>query len=205
MNDYSQNSYRPYEYFSVSRGPTFSNGKHKILINEGAIRHFAGKAQKVNHGLAGLITPGGSDTTGYETLFLNRIDLGAKNETIIVPKQDYSESLLVGDGDKLYLTCSSNITIDSLRLPIVDESPALNEDYRNTGNMEIRVENFSDFVADYTVEQNYLESFESNETSATFNFLIAEFYKSGDKLIKKQRHSGIIFLQRVFRMKEPIG
>ena len=203
MNTYSQNSYRLHEYFSVSRGPLFSNGKHKILVNEGAIRHFTGRAQKVLHGVNGLIDVENGDLRNYNEILFDRVDLGIKNETIIVPKQDYSPTLLVGDGDKLYLRCSSSLVAENMRLPIVNEDPNLEAEYKGIGRMVMRSEIFNEFTVDYSVEAEYIDSFESDNISTTFNFLIAEFYKTGNKLIKKQRHSGIIFLPRIFRLKKP--
>lgn len=203
-NNYQQTSYREHEYFSVSKGS--KNGdKYSLYINAGKIYHFNGKAERVGHGIQGALE-GVDPAVYYQDLILNRTDGGKGNFEYDVPVQEYDDSLLVGDGDKLYLqyTAPANNTYSPLSLPIVTYTLLIDNDYRNLGKMEINYLTYKDFEANYSIETDYLESFESNSTNATFNFLIAEFSESNGKLVKKQIHSGLIFMPRIFRMNKNV-
>jgi hypothetical protein len=203
-----ESSYRRYEYFSVAAGRLHKGEKKfDIFINSGAIRHFSGRAEHVAHGLDGLITPGGEDTSRYSSLVLNRSDSGIKNELVEIPESNYDEDLLVGNGDKLYLKYEGVVEPlgdPFLKLPIVNDGPVLEEDYRNIGSMKIKNLIFNDFSPKYSIEPEYIDSFETSEFGTSFNFLIAEFSVNDDTLIKNQKHSGIIFMPRIFRLQRSL-
>lgn len=203
MNDYSQSFYRPNEYFSVARGEKFADG-NLILINKGAIKHFAGKAEKVKHGITGPPYFGAPSEEHLENVVLNRVDDYQNNSQVEIPAEEYNQSLVVKDGSKLYLKYTSSVENSTLNLPIVLYTTLFNYDYKGTGKIKINQQAFNNFSASYSVETDYLSSFETNDFEVSFNFLIAEFEKRGTLLIKKQIHSGIIFMPRVFRLNENV-
>lgn len=201
-----QSSYRLHEYFSVARGESVGD-KNLIHINSGAVYHFCGKAERVKHGMQGTFDIDEGNLNLYQDFLLNRSDNYKRSEQIIIPESNYDPNIKVGDGDKLYLKYSAPENTDSspFRLPIVNDTLLVDPDYRGQGRMEINYIGYKDFTHEYSVETEYLDSFESSDSGLSFNFLIAEFTKAGSLLIKKQIHSGIIFLPRIFRMNENVS
>ncbi len=202
MNDYSQSFYRPNEYFSVARGEKFADG-NLILINKGAIKHFAGKAEKVKHGITGPKYFAQPREEHLDTIILNRVDEYQNNSQVEIPAEEYNQSLVVKDGSKLYLKYSSPLKNSTLNLPIVLYTSLYAYEFPGA-KIKINQQSFNNFSANYSVETDYLSSFETNDFEVSFNFLIAEFEKRGTLLIKKQIHSGIIFMPRVFRLNENV-
>lgn len=196
-------SYKRHEYFSVSSGRV-TNRRMPIHINKGAIYHWTGKATRnlpsIVNGFSHMDDSG--NPVYFSSLAVSREDSDGGNRLIEIPESSYDESLTVGDGDKLYLkySCSPESNSEFLYLPLVGAT--LNLAYRDPNQrMEVKYLTYKTFSPEYSIESEYLESFEtSDRRNISFNFLIAEFREVGNSIIKEQIHSGIIFMPRIFRM-----
>lgn len=190
--------YRPWEYFSVAMGEEYL-GKRLIKINQGGIFRFCGRLINLCYGYSGPVDLAGNEYYQNKNVIVTDID--DSNGITTVDAEDYNTLLAVEGGDKLYFSVTFVSSTENSPLQIQGVSISRDIVLGRYNNYSLTpITEYVNPSFGYSVEKDYMETIETSETSVTYNFLIATFEESGDRLIKEQIHSGILFIPRISRL-----